>query len=188
MEEKPYIYCPHCAKQLDRVVKGRKACACGFVHWDNPTPVVVCVVPMYHEWLRKAGISTLGIPDGGLLAVRRGTDPFKGSWCLPCGYMEPHGHPKAEAAREVLEETGIIVRIEKIISTCNPVPGEINQVVTSYLARPVGGVLKAGDDAVDAQVFSQHNMPPLCFRSHRMLHQQWYSGMIGELTGKDLEL
>jgi ADP-ribose pyrophosphatase YjhB (NUDIX family) len=186
--EKPFIYCPYCGKRLDLIVKGRKACRCGFVHWDSPKPVVVCVVPMQHRWLRRAGISTRGIPDGGLLTVKRGAAPYKGRWCLPCGYMDRHGHPKAEAAREVREETGIIVRIEKIISTCNPLPGEVNITAIHYLARPVGGKLKAGDDAVDARVFTPEDMPTLCFHSHRTLHDLWYRGDLGRLTGKDLEL
>lgn len=186
---KPFRFCPHCARPLRKNAHGHKSCGdCGFIHWNNPVPVVACVVPMHHSWLKKAGISTRGIPSGGLLTVRRGTAPYKGRWCLPCGYMNQHGHPKAEAAREVLEETGIIVRIEKIISTCNPVPGEINQIAIHYLARPVGGTLRAGDDAIDVRVFARDSMPELCFRSHRMLRDNWYAGRLGRLTGRDLEL
>ena len=109
-----------------------------------------------------------------------------GEWCLPCGHLTRHSHPKAEGVRETLEETGIDVRIEKILCVCNPMPGEVNQIVISYLARQVGGALKFGDDASNVGVFPSWAMPELCFRSHRMLKDQWFAGNLGQLTGKDL--
>jgi len=181
-----YKSCPYCASLLKRNAQGFLACECGFVHWDNPVPVVACVVPMQHRWLVDAGISTAGIPDGGLLLVQRDKQPFEGEWCFACGFMEKHGHPKDEAARETMEETGIRVRIERMLCACNPMPGEINQIVISYLARPVGGILKHGDDARSVGVFTRENMPELCFRSHRMLRDQWFAGNLGDRTGEDL--
>jgi len=150
--------------------------------------VVAAVVPILHTFLAHTGIPYQDLPDGGLVLVRRGIAPFEGAWCLPCGHVEKHGHPKDEAAKEVREESGLITRMEKLLCLCNPAPGEANHVVGSYLARPVGGALQAGDDATEVGVFTKENAPTLCFRSHERLKQQWFRGELGTLTGIDLML
>ncbi|MBU0791293.1 MAG: zinc ribbon domain-containing protein, partial [Gammaproteobacteria bacterium] len=46
----PFRFCPQCAMPLELSFQGdrdRLACPaprCGFVHWDNPTPVVAAIV------------------------------------------------------------------------------------------------------------------------------------------------
>lgn len=181
----PYTFCPSCRSTLDHNDAGYLACpSCSFVHWDNPVPVAAAVIPMMHTWLSRAGMPTEDIIDGGLVHVQRDRVPFPGEFCLPCGHIEKHGHPKAELVREVEEETGLVVRIEKLLCICNPMPGEVNQLVISYLCRPVGGRLIAGSDARSVGVFGPD--APLCFRSHRMLQEQWFAGNLGTLTGIDL--
>ena len=181
-----FDYCPRCREKLTTNPDGYRACGCGFVHYDNPTPVVAIVVPMMHLFLDFMKTDTSGILDGGLVLVRRGQPPFVGKWCLPCGHIEQFGHPKAEGARETHEECGLTVRMEKLLCICNPMPVEINQIVISYLARPVGGILRAGDDASAVGVFTPENRPDICFRSHRMLFDRWFEGSLGTLTGNDL--
>ncbi len=48
MSHSPYRYCPCCATALVRQMQGereRATCpACGWVHWDNPTPVVAALI------------------------------------------------------------------------------------------------------------------------------------------------
>jgi ADP-ribose pyrophosphatase YjhB (NUDIX family) len=52
--------------------------------------------------------------DGGLLLVRRGIEPGKGKLALPGGYVD-HGETWQEAgAREVREETGILVSPDEL--------------------------------------------------------------------------
>src|SRR5688500_14842815 len=47
---RPFKFCPRCAKPLEAVQEGaltRERCpdkACGFVHWNNPVPVVAAVI------------------------------------------------------------------------------------------------------------------------------------------------
>ena len=61
----------------------------------NNTPTVVCVV--------------VPLPGGGLIAVRRATEPGKGRLALPGGYQMQGETWQQAGAREVLEETGFVV-------------------------------------------------------------------------------
>ncbi len=45
-----------------------------------------------------------------------------------------------------------------------------------YRARPVGGELRAGDDASAVRVFAPHELPLLPFRTHREMVAQWLEG------------
>jgi len=96
---------------------------------------------------------------GRLLLVRRGTEPGRGLWSVPGGRVET-GETDAEAtAREVLEETGLRVRVGRLAGTVER-------------AAPAGGVyvirdrwctlepgadpddVRPGDDAADCGWFS----------------------------------
>jgi len=59
----------------------------------NPLPVAVVLVPA----------------DGGLVVIRRGVEPSRGALALPGGYINLGESWEEAGAREVLEETGIVV-------------------------------------------------------------------------------
>ncbi len=186
----PYSFCPHCANSLSLNDENLMACACGFIHYNNPVPVVATVVPFAKESVNEIRETynplNLNPSETAILLVQRGVAPFRGEWCLPCGYLNAYETPKAGAVRETAEETGIRVRLEQLIGVCNPLPGELNQIVITYLARPVAGQWLAGDDALDARLFSKEEMPRLCFSSHREAVEMWYRGDLGKLRGVDL--
>jgi 8-oxo-dGTP diphosphatase len=84
---------------------------------------------------------------GRLLLVQRAKDPNRGCWSLPGGRLEPGESAAEAAAREVYEETGIRVVVGELVCTVDFGP----YVVDDFLATVRGGVLKAGDDALDAR-------------------------------------
>ena len=154
--------CPYCSIQLGSIEIGgreRLACStCDFVHWNNPKPVTATVIPL----------------DGGIVLVKRGVEPFVNDWCLPGGFIEAAEHPAESACREVYEETGLEVRVSRLLDAGAPGRG-INVVILFYEAHPTGGKLSAGDDAIDVRSFKQHELPPnIAFDLHRQIIQSWF--------------
>jgi mutator protein MutT len=89
---------------------------------------------------------------GRLLLVRRANPPAAGQWSLPGGRIEPGETPSQAVAREVREETGLIVDVGRLVgSVQRPGPDGRVYAIADYECTPVGGVLAAGDDATDAR-------------------------------------
>jgi len=108
-----------------------------------------------------------------VLLIQRGIDPQKGLWALPAGYMECDEEPMQGAAREALEETGLIVEVGRLLDVFpRRGPGGAD-ITIAYEARIVGGTLQAGDDAVDVRWFDADEIPELAFQSTQTLVARW---------------
>lgn len=89
---------------------------------------------------------------GRVLMVKRGHDPDKGRWSIPGGHVEAGETLVAAAAREVFEETGLRVEIgRELWSVTLPYPGNETFEIHDFTATVIGGDLRPGDDADDAQ-------------------------------------
>jgi acetyl-CoA carboxylase carboxyl transferase subunit beta len=88
-----------------------------------------------------------------VLLVLRRFPPEAGHWSVPGGRVEPGESVEEAVAREVLEETGLVVSVRQKLGSLD-IPGAArNEVyeVHDFLAVVVGGRLRAGDDASDAR-------------------------------------
>ena len=89
-----------------------------------------------------------------VLLVRRGEEPFKGTWATPGGFKRPEETLDDAARRELSEETGVDVPSLLTQFGAYGDPGRdprMNVVTVAYLAvlRDVGAIV-AGTDATDA--------------------------------------
>lgn len=104
--------------------------------------------------------------DGRLLVIRRGRPPGAGLWSIPGGRVEPDEAPEDAVRREVQEETGLDVKVERVAGTVvlpSASPADSYRV-TDYLASlngGSGGRLVAGDDAADARWVTQEELTTL---------------------------
>ena len=102
------------------------------------------------------GVGAVVVDEGRVLLVRRGHEPLKGQWSLPGGLLEIGESLTAGVAREVVEETGLIVEPIELIELLDRIHHEgervrYHYVIADYLCRVTGGTLQAASDADDAR-------------------------------------
>jgi 8-oxo-dGTP diphosphatase len=99
------------------------------------------------------GVGALILRRNSILLVQRARNPLKDYWSLPGGLIEPGEEIEVALKREVLEETGLIVRPQKLFEIFERIMPdaegriEYHYILHDYLCTVVGGELKAGDDA-----------------------------------------
>lgn len=158
-------YCLICGKRLVDQHHGdqkRRACAaCGFVRYRNPAP----------------GVAVLVVDGDRFLLCRRQPSAFEGGkWCLPCGYVEFDEDFLTAAAREVEEETGLVVEITALLSvTSNFLAPNLHTVVAVLLGHNIGGTLQPGDDIDLVRWFSfGDELPALAFESDGHILERYF--------------
>jgi 8-oxo-dGTP diphosphatase len=110
------------------------------------------------------GVGAIIFDKSNLLIVERGREPLKGFWSLPGGVVETGELLAAAIAREVMEETGLVVEpastfeiFERIIRD-EAGRAEYHYVLVDYLCRVTGGSLIPGDDVTQAAWVSQQEL------------------------------
>jgi ADP-ribose pyrophosphatase YjhB (NUDIX family) len=93
--------------------------------------------------------------DGRLLLVRQREG---GVWSTPGGLIEPDERPVDAVVRETWEETGLLVRPERVLGVFGgpecvvryPHGDEAQYVIVAYGCVPAGGALRPDDDETTA--------------------------------------
>ncbi len=117
------------------------------------------------------GVGAIILEAGRVLLARRAAEPLRGQWSIPGGMVELGETLRAACAREALEETGLEVRVgevvdvfDSIIAGPQPSAPRYHYVLIDFLCEVVGGELRAGSDASEAQWFTESQLPPLGLR------------------------
>jgi NADH pyrophosphatase NudC (nudix superfamily) len=124
-----FKFCPNCATPLEWIAqledggeKQRLRCvACGYTHWNNPTPVLAAVIE-YH---------------GRILLARNAAWAGK-MYALITGFMEAGETPEGGIAREIKEETNLDAGALDLIGVYDF--QRMNQVIIAYHAVAEGEV------------------------------------------------
>jgi NADH pyrophosphatase NudC (nudix superfamily) len=111
--------------QEDGGAKQRLRCAtCGWTHWNNPTPVLAAVVECTDQ--------------GGRVLLARNA-AWKGRmFALITGFMEAGETPEEGVAREVAEETSLVVEQARLIGVYDF--QRMNQLIVAYHVQAHGTV------------------------------------------------
>ena len=98
------------------------------------------------------GVGAVIVEEGRVLLVQRGTEPAKGKWSIPGGLIDVGESLREAVAREVREETGLLVEPLELIELLDRIHRDgdrvrYHYVIADYLCRVVGGTLLAASDA-----------------------------------------
>jgi 8-oxo-dGTP diphosphatase len=110
-------------------------------------------------------VDAVWIRSGRVLLVRRGREPFRGSWALPGGFVELRETVEEAVVREVREETGLRARPVRIVGVYSGPDRDPRKPTTSvaFLMRGRGGTPVGGDDAASASWVPLSEARPLAF-------------------------
>jgi NADH pyrophosphatase NudC (nudix superfamily) len=130
-----FRFCPRCAQELTRRHEGdreRKACpdpGCGYVLWENPTPVVAAVVE--HE--------------GQIVLARNRAWPMP-FFALITGFLEKNEQPELAVLREVEEELSLKAINPQFIGHYGF--ERMNQLIIAYHVV-ASGEIRLGEELVE---------------------------------------
>ena len=105
----------------------------------------------------QVAVGVVVLAGDQVLLIKRGRAPRAGQWSIPGGRQEL-GETLAQAAcREVLEETGLQVRLTGLLDVVDGIfkspdgAVESHYTLVDFAAVVEAGGLKAGDDALDVR-------------------------------------
>ncbi len=131
------------------------------------------------NFLRQPGYATPKIDVRGaavrnqeILLVQEKADA---RWCMPGGWADVGDLPSAMVAREVEEESGMIVRATKVIGLYDANRGGgalefYHAFKIVFLCEILGGELRSSDETLDARFFPFDHLPPLSSPRTDMRH------------------
>ncbi|MCB2226391.1 MAG: NUDIX domain-containing protein [Desulfarculaceae bacterium] len=135
---------------------GKLAVAGGLNPGGAPFYCTGCDAPVYED--PKVAVAVIVENGEGILLLRRAQrDQAHGKWILPGGHVDRGEVVTAAGVREVAEETGLEVELTRLVGVYsyegNP------WVLVVYAARPVGGEVVAGREALEIKVFAPGELP-----------------------------
>ena len=133
-----------------------------------PTPDFILALrrKIGHDLIWLPGVTAVVLDDVGSVLLNRRVD--SGAWAPICGIVEPGEQPADCAAREVLEETGVSVEVQRLASVASRAPssganGDRAQFLdlTFRCAYRGGDPRVADDESLDVSWFRLDALPAL---------------------------
>ena len=126
------------------------------------------------------------IENGRALLIRRGSEPLRGHWSIPGGTLELGESLQQGVARELLEETGLQVRVLDMIEAFDriyidyedggggsPEHPRFHYVIIDYLCERIAGEARAGSDVTELVYAGENELQlyQLTETATRVLHK-----------------
>ena len=114
--------------------------ACGWTHWNNPTPVLAAIIES---------------EDGRILLARNAAWPTTKMFALITGFMEAGESPQQGIAREIKEETNLDTLEHRLVGVYEFL--RMNQVIIAYHTR-VHGQVRLSPELADYRWYMPQNL------------------------------
>ena len=111
------------------------------------------------------GVGGVVIQGGRALLIKRGGPPLEGQWSIPGGMLELGETLREGAGRELLEETGLTVRVGELVEVFERIfpdaDGKIRYhfVIHDFLCEVVSGEARAASDVTDVAWATRDELP-----------------------------
>ena len=125
----------------------------------NPVPTVDTIIEL---------------DTGGIVLIRRKNPPP--GWALPGGFIDYGESAEDAAVREALEETSLSVQLIELLHVySDPIRDPRKHTIATVFIARASGTPRGTDDAAEAAVFYEHNLPaPLAF-DHAKILQDYFT-------------
>jgi 8-oxo-dGTP diphosphatase len=133
--------------------------ACGSaITRRNPVPTVDIIIEI----------------DDCIVLIERVNPPY--GWALPGGFVDYGESLEEAAAREALEETGMVVtKLRQFHTYSEPARDARLHTCSTVFVATAEGTPTAADDAKNAALFNRSNLPTLAF-DHKRILADYFSG------------
>ncbi|MCM8776723.1 MAG: NUDIX hydrolase [Candidatus Omnitrophica bacterium] len=120
--------------------------------YKNPIPTVDIIIEV----------------DGGIVLIKRKNYPY--GWALPGGFVD-YGESLEDAAiREAKEETGLdVVGLIQFHTYSAPERDPRHHTISTVFIGKGKGILKGSDDAEEAKIFTEDNLPEEIAFDHKKI-------------------
>src|SRR5437588_1161753 len=110
----------------------------------------------------RVAVSALIFDDGRILLAHRRDINW---WNLPGGGMEVGETVDEALRREVREETGLVVEIERLVGVYSK--PQKQEVVLTFRCHVTGGTLSATEESCECRYFAPNDLPTNILPKHR---------------------
>jgi 8-oxo-dGTP diphosphatase len=110
------------------------------------------------------GVAGVIIHEGRALIVQRGQPPRQGEWTVPGGILELGEMLRSGAEREVLEETGLVVKAGDVLDVFDSIHHDpegrtqYHYVLVDFLCTWVSGELNAASDVAQVRWIAREEL------------------------------
>ena len=109
----------------------------------------------------KLTVDSIILTEGNeIVLVRRNYEPFKDYWAIPGGIVEYGETVEHAAIREAKEETGLDIKIDKLLGVYSDLKRDPRGHFVSicFLCKSVGGKLESSDETKEVRFFSKEEL------------------------------
>jgi 8-oxo-dGTP diphosphatase len=113
------------------------------------------------------------LESGGIILIRRKNPPP--GWALPGGFVDYEESLETAAVREALEETSLQVQLVELFHVySDPNRDPRQHTMSTVFIATASGTPRGEDDAAEAGVFSEQDLPPQLAFDHSQILRDYF--------------